>query len=383
MSNFDANKAIEEGAADVEAMLSGTMGSPVAEGTDAATQKAVDASVSDDMDTRIANAKNWNVTNLIYLKEGPAKVYKQEADGKVYGKVKDPEAQLKKFKEATGYVVDETGKVQFKALMVGDGAAYNAAMDIIAQLEEAVKNPDKLFEAYVSKSKPALKGVKLKKGATQEPVVLNKEECITEVLDHSVGKVFLVGNAAQLEVKATSSRNKSKGGVATTTATKKGALQLRLNASDASATAGMAMYIRTVDDSKFEYKKGGRSALCVKYNKGTFGQDGQWIAEKKKDDASKLKVMTYRIPLEVPQYELVDDTELIVKFPIRTSGEMMNLTTKEGQEKLAQEFKTLLGEALNTDILKKTDIGKKISMAKGAVQAQAAEAAGAAIDDLE
>lgn len=312
-----------------------TASSPVA--VNAATIQSVRDSLKDDKDRRLHTTKTTVVEKVV--KSGPKAVERAVSGEEAKGTISNPEAALQKFNEKFGTEVDPaTGVVTFKNVIPG---GHDDAMKMYTELVAAKADPEKQFQAYISKSEGSIKGVKIvnEKG---EPVYKTIKELVTFIATEAMGILNTPDSAVQLQLqkarKTTSRKSTGAGldkkkpeglsGIATVRFTdRKKAMEV------------MAENHKELDRNDVQERSGFKTELCAKYIRRKSTEDGE--------DTT----MTYRAPLLVSQYGLVvtsDELKEVFGDGSRGIGNVVtpiDITDEDSLTKMLAEITTVVAEA--------------------------------------
>lgn len=288
-------KALGSNADDIE-----SLGSDIEQGakpSDAsgATLDAARKVVQEAKEDRIQFTANSQITKIIFNSQ---KAVLRCVDGEnAKGRIAEPAKRLQDFMTKLGVVEDkETGVVTFKNVVDGYEGAAREIYDI---LKSAESNPDAMYEVMFGKGLGSIKGVVLKRADSKESAVTTIPSLTNFLMTKTVFCVNSIVNGIQAkigEARTTTSKSTAKPGKpkAADNAYKGTAVIRWANRADIENHSELIEYYKEINKDKHEFKKGLKSKLSCKYKNTA-----------KVDANGNPRVVTYRIPLEVDQYETV------------------------------------------------------------------------------
>lgn len=287
------------------------------------------------------------IDKIILAKPNAIEVYVDGASAK--GVCSNPEAALTKFRDATGCVEDsKTGIVSFTRLPEGE-EHIEAAREMLAALKEALADPEKEFQAYISKSAGTVKGYRY----TDEhniSHIMKPQKLLEHLIDNTAGFMY-INETDQTQVKLKkfdtnrikpTQKTGPKKNENTSKNSYSGIVALKVINRQTAIEKNSEFFKEIDPDTILDTVSNGKSELCVKYK------------AQPKEGEQKVVVRTYRIPLKVRQYMLgVRDPELEAEFGSANSNTLVDPNvpqTLEAMEKTIGEVLAALAQKGDSQI---------------------------------
>lgn len=351
--------------------ISGGLGGDVTGGSmpqtaDAYTKEAVQNSVRDSTNDRIAFSQNAIIEKVVLsTPSAEDRLFNKENPE---GTIKNPAKVLETIRKNFGIEEDpDTGSPIFKNIVMTQ-ENQKAALKMYEIVKAAAAGTNEPIKAHVGKNTGTLKGVFFRdpdKNASYKTVADIKDVIVRKaikLLTAFAGCEFQIDTVKRNAGKSSAgtgtskSANKSKDSY-------KGVAALKI-ASRAAAFAdkNFVEYHKEMDDTKHAPAPGFKSDLAVKF--------------KKEDAASgKVKELTYRIPLEVDQYkcEVVDEAKRAVFGDgkgIGGSVVAIDLDNKEALSKALASISSIISDAVTKGVSGFDEIKASASAASNAAAAK-------------
>lgn len=284
-----------------------------------AAKKLVEASQSD----RMNYSKNAKIIKVLVTRIDREK---KAVEGRAaMGYVSNPKKALETFIAKTG-ADSKDGTITFSKLHASQ--MYDDAKRMYELLQAAVADPQTKVEPYFGKPDAAvpisMKGVVIE-DPDHQVITLPQKELAAHILQHAF--LYLDVNSksnAQFQLDAAKPRTGS--------APKKSYVVKVANKSELLEDEAVCVFVKKITDKRSESKTGFKSALSVACNSGKMDANGE------------PKKITWRIPLEVEQYEVevVEQYADLFKSGVGNSAKPMTISSSADIENIVDKISTLI-----------------------------------------